>query len=282
MIRALRSPTLGRQPFTLSVSNTTASPLQRCAAQPWRKNVGPKTASTRGIQTTARGNKAPGFAGWSTSAPFQPSRLTGKSIATSSKSKLFSRTQKRNFSWSWSRRSQANGGQAEETLSLSGRLKKLSREYGWSAVGVYFALSVLDFPFCFLLVKWVGTERIGEPLFHWPRPWPSIVLLLLTSLYGQLPLRSGSSLALNKQSPTASSNNGTTGAQQPRASRNTRSATVTSRKISRRLAGVLSELRRHTRQMRVSLWISHFCCERSFKLPCRLIALDSGICALQA
>jgi hypothetical protein len=40
-------------------------------------------------------------------------------------------------------------------------LKKLSREYGWSAVGVYFALSVLDFPFCFLLVRTVGTDRIA-------------------------------------------------------------------------------------------------------------------------
>jgi hypothetical protein len=41
-------------------------------------------------------------------------------------------------------------------------MKKLSREYGWSAVGVYFALSALDFPFCYLLVKTLGTDRIGE------------------------------------------------------------------------------------------------------------------------
>lgn len=47
-------------------------------------------------------------------------------------------------------------------LTLSERLKKLSREYGWTAVGVYLALSVLDFPFCFLLVRVVGTEKIGE------------------------------------------------------------------------------------------------------------------------
>lgn len=58
------------------------------------------------------------------------------------------------------RRNTAQG--TEEKLSLSGRFKKLSREYGWSAVGVYFALSVLDFPFCFLLVRVVGTERIGQ------------------------------------------------------------------------------------------------------------------------
>ncbi|UQC85276.1 peptide alpha-N-acetyltransferase Nat2 [Colletotrichum lupini] len=53
--------------------------------------------------------------------------------------------------------------QAEQ---LGRRLKKLSREYGWSAVGVYLALSVLDFPFCFLLVRIVGTDRIGQ-LEHW-------------------------------------------------------------------------------------------------------------------
>ncbi|KAK4131150.1 hypothetical protein BT67DRAFT_388912 [Trichocladium antarcticum] len=51
---------------------------------------------------------------------------------------------------------------AEESLSLSGRLKKLSREYGWTAAGVYLTLSVLDFPFCFLLVRTVGTEKIAH------------------------------------------------------------------------------------------------------------------------
>jgi hypothetical protein len=50
----------------------------------------------------------------------------------------------------------------EQSLSLSARLKKLSREYGWTAAGVYLALSVLDFPFCFLLVRTVGTEKIGR------------------------------------------------------------------------------------------------------------------------
>lgn len=43
-----------------------------------------------------------------------------------------------------------------------GKLKKLSREYGWSAVGVYAVLSALDFPFCYLLVRELGTDRIGE------------------------------------------------------------------------------------------------------------------------
>lgn len=51
---------------------------------------------------------------------------------------------------------------APEPQGLSARLRKLSREYGWAAVGVYLGLSVLDFPFCFLLVRVVGTDRIGE------------------------------------------------------------------------------------------------------------------------
>ena len=51
----------------------------------------------------------------------------------------------------------------EPSLSLSQRFKKLSREYGWSALGVYLLLTALDFPFCFLAVQWLGTERIG----HW-------------------------------------------------------------------------------------------------------------------
>ena len=42
-------------------------------------------------------------------------------------------------------------------------MRKLSREYGWSALGVYLLLTALDFPFCFLAVKLLGTDRIG----HW-------------------------------------------------------------------------------------------------------------------
>ena len=38
----------------------------------------------------------------------------------------------------------------------------MTREYGWTAVGVYLALSALDFPFCFLAVRLIGTETIGH------------------------------------------------------------------------------------------------------------------------
>lgn len=58
--------------------------------------------------------------------------------------------------------SDGKNANANEPQGLSARLKKLSREYGWSAVGVYLAMSILDFPFCFLLVRIVGTDRIGN------------------------------------------------------------------------------------------------------------------------
>ncbi|KAK5073892.1 DUF1279 superfamily [Lithohypha guttulata] len=51
----------------------------------------------------------------------------------------------------------------DSQLSLGQRLKKLSREYGWAAVYIYLGLSLLDFPFCFLAVKTLGTDTIG----HW-------------------------------------------------------------------------------------------------------------------
>ncbi|KAI0144239.1 hypothetical protein F4776DRAFT_653525 [Hypoxylon sp. NC0597] len=53
-------------------------------------------------------------------------------------------------------------GATQEPQGITARLKKLSREYGWAALGVYLGLTVLDFPFCFLLVRSVGTEKIGE------------------------------------------------------------------------------------------------------------------------
>ncbi|KAF3388301.1 hypothetical protein F1880_003519 [Penicillium rolfsii] len=45
--------------------------------------------------------------------------------------------------------------------SLSQRLRTLSREYGWAALGVYLGLSALDFPICFVAVRFIGVERIG-------------------------------------------------------------------------------------------------------------------------
>jgi hypothetical protein len=53
-----------------------------------------------------------------------------------------------------------------EPTTLGGRLRKLSREYGWSALGVYLALSASDFPLCYLLVRYLGTDRIGKLDFY--------------------------------------------------------------------------------------------------------------------
>ncbi|EGX96284.1 hypothetical protein CCM_00940 [Cordyceps militaris CM01] len=68
---------------------------------------------------------------------------------------------RRGFRFSTWRRNTTNGEKAP-SLSLSQRLKKLFKDYGKSAIGVYLALSVLDFPFCFLLVRIVGTDTIGK------------------------------------------------------------------------------------------------------------------------
>ncbi|KKY22920.1 putative peptide alpha-n-acetyltransferase nat2 [Diplodia seriata] len=55
-----------------------------------------------------------------------------------------------------------NLGSPDAAPSFSQRMRKLSREYGWVALGVYLGLSVLDFPFCFLAVRMLGTDRIGR------------------------------------------------------------------------------------------------------------------------
>lgn len=43
-----------------------------------------------------------------------------------------------------------------------GRWKKLMKQYGYAGVGVYVALSIIDLPFCYLLVASVGDEKIKE------------------------------------------------------------------------------------------------------------------------
>lgn len=73
---------------------------------------------------------------------------------------VFNQAARRGFRTSW-RRADKEAPKAEE-LSFGARMKKLTKEYGWVTVGVYLGLSVLDFPFCFLLVKVVGPDRIGK------------------------------------------------------------------------------------------------------------------------
>lgn len=61
----------------------------------------------------------------------------------------------------------SNAAAEAEPTTLSGRMKKLSREYGWSALGVYLGLTALDFPFCYMLVRYLGTDKIGMFNFLW-------------------------------------------------------------------------------------------------------------------
>ncbi|GAP84498.1 putative peptide alpha-N-acetyltransferase Nat2 [Rosellinia necatrix] len=140
--------------------------------QPSRNAVGLRNAlrlETQPLQRT--------FNSISQSAPKLPfprvtHRINYRSRSSNPINKLYQsplRTNKRSFHRSPRLRdSKPNSSKpnTEEPQGLSARLKKLSREYGWAAVGVYLGLSVLDFPFCFLLVRVVGTDRIGE-LEHW-------------------------------------------------------------------------------------------------------------------
>ncbi|KAI5256778.1 hypothetical protein E4T42_01522 [Aureobasidium subglaciale] len=47
-------------------------------------------------------------------------------------------------------------------LSFYQRFKQLGKEYGWVVTGVYFGLSALDLPFCFLAVRGLGTDRVAR------------------------------------------------------------------------------------------------------------------------
>ncbi|KAF5673282.1 n-acetyltransferase [Fusarium heterosporum] len=124
-----------RKFFTSQTGNKTASQLWRVRAVPWESTVarlrsarfGPESATTPGM---LQGVLRRGFR-------FTAKRKTNKGPTV---------------------------GQAKEPEGLTARLKKLTKEYGWVTVGVYFALSVLDFPFCFLFVRMVGPEKIVPPL----------------------------------------------------------------------------------------------------------------------
>ncbi|KAJ6094688.1 hypothetical protein N7467_002201 [Penicillium canescens] len=96
-----------------------------------------------------------------TTTPGQTSRLTARPRPRAGPNTFQQPKQRLNRRFNSG--SAGNGGsQAQpEKESLSQRLKKLSREYGWSALGVYLALSALDFPFCFAAVRLLGVERIG-------------------------------------------------------------------------------------------------------------------------
>ncbi|KAK1700492.1 peptide alpha-N-acetyltransferase Nat2 [Colletotrichum godetiae] len=150
-----------RPAFQLATIPRRAIPAARQNATEalWRRQF---TAPTRTFQTTP--SRATYQRPGASQSQFRWSQSQTSSWITSRLETIF-RSSRRTFRFS-ARQSNSANGTAKESLSLSQRLKKLSREYGWSAVGVYLALSVLDFPFCFLLVRIVGTDRIGQ-LEHW-------------------------------------------------------------------------------------------------------------------
>lgn len=96
----------------------------------------------------------------------QTTNFTFSSNPRPSSETLFQRLRTRTNRYFHNSRPRRNGEAKPENLgddtSLSGRMKKLSREYGWSVVGVYIFLSAADFPFCYLLVRTLGTDRIGK------------------------------------------------------------------------------------------------------------------------
>lgn len=95
-------------------------------------------------------------------------RAPGRGIHTSKPGFAFRGAPRRGFRTSARRGAKEGSGSGpgaaaeEEGLSFGARLKKLTKEYGWVTVGVYLGLSAADFPFCFLLVKVAGPDRIGE------------------------------------------------------------------------------------------------------------------------
>jgi hypothetical protein len=109
--------------------------------------------------------------------PFKPST----SSPCSTFSPLRSQVKLSNASRTFRRFQSAQANASNANLSFSQRLRKLSQEYGWAALGVYLALTALDFPFCFLAVKLLGTDRIG----HWEHVVLSYVKGLIKWPLGQ-------------------------------------------------------------------------------------------------
>lgn len=145
------------------------------------------------LRTAARPTTAVWEAAWRRQLPPQPSLATRTSSLRPQtiqslrlystrpspqgpsllRSLLFRSPPRRTFRFS-SKRASADGatsqgagagagaaGKEAEPQSLGARLRKLSREYGWAAVGVYAVLTVLDLPICFMIVRLVGADRVG-------------------------------------------------------------------------------------------------------------------------
>jgi hypothetical protein len=121
------------------------------------------------LRTTPRRAIGNSTSSSTTKATIQQRTLEAYARSKQAPFRILQQIRSRLFHTSRARRSQVNSspnptpslGSPNENLSLSQRMRKLSREYGWSALGVYIALTALDFPFCYLLVRYLGTDRIG-------------------------------------------------------------------------------------------------------------------------
>ncbi|KAK2812337.1 hypothetical protein FQN50_001336 [Emmonsiellopsis sp. PD_5] len=134
-------------PRTAQQSLISAKPIHARSLHLSARRPQPHLRTSRATNTTTTTN-----ASGTPSSPFL-SRLRLQSRTT--------RRQNSSKNSSDSSSSSSSSSSANET-GFSARMKKLSREYGWSALGVYLALSALDFPFCFAAVRLLGVERIGH------------------------------------------------------------------------------------------------------------------------
>jgi N-terminal acetyltransferase 2 len=74
----------------------------------------------------------------------------------------FTRTAFRSYRQQSKRHYSSSSAPSSGSLSFTQRLKALSKEYGYTALGVYLLISALDFPVCFVAVRLIGADVVGE------------------------------------------------------------------------------------------------------------------------
>lgn len=55
-----------------------------------------------------------------------------------------------------------NSSELPENTTLTAKLKMLIKSYGWYALGVYLALSVIDFSIAFAAINFFGAQQVGR------------------------------------------------------------------------------------------------------------------------
>ena len=117
--------------------------------------IPPQTSIVRAFASTSRLAASPAASTTTTSPSPQPSSSSSNSESDSTQSQ--------------SERESESGPEPESDgpppKSAYARFKLLTKKYGWYALGMYTALSSVDFSLSFLLVHALGVERIS-PLFE--------------------------------------------------------------------------------------------------------------------